>query len=601
MTARKQGDHRLPACAMSAHAHTHCIYKCVAYCACVHVCVCVCVCVCVVYPQVLSEGQGVGAVSSLARGPHSADGHDWGHERDKVEVVIEGRITRRRYFSSRVFFFDVSTPSSISLLDLESPPPAPALPSPGLSDTEMDEFVGEKLVSAPRLPCVYRQGAMHERGALRVVDVVELANAFALGDWVRVGYVLNDASAAAKGERSVQARWLRVLRPWASSHPHLGPWDSDTCPPPMASLPNTRRAPKGEVCKFWLNSGRCHLRVCALRHVPEEERQKARAAWQFQRKLEKAEAQRRQEAAVHDTLEIGGSKKQHKKHRADLFCKWLVNEFGMACLRSGSGVLDVAGGRGVITAKLMEMGIACTVIDPRQQAHHNTERWLAQTHQQIAECFDEALWSNDKYHDVLAQCSVVIGMHPDQATEPLVDFAIAHRKPFAVVPCCVFPRLHLHRRTTVALNKAANIGNIGDTTGDIGDAVNAGNTGGGEGGGMAIEGGGEIGSKTPGHGTGEGVLWGLEEGEIQTGGPGGERRAGERGGEAAREVASVADEGVGVAGGEGVGGEADGGVVAGRGVVGELEEGDLVVTYEDFIGFLSNKHPGIKRSYLGVC
>jgi len=42
-------------------------------------------------------------------------------------------------------------------------------------------------------------------------------------------------------------------------------------------------------------------------------------------------------------------------------------------------------------------------------------------------------------------------------------------------------------------------------------------------------------------------------------------------------------------------------VVAGRGVVGELEEGDLVVTYEDFIGFLSNKHPGIKRSYLGVC
>ena len=32
----------------------------------------------------------------------------------------------------------------------------------------------------------------------------QLANAFALGDWVRVGYVLNDAAALAKGERSVQ-------------------------------------------------------------------------------------------------------------------------------------------------------------------------------------------------------------------------------------------------------------------------------------------------------------------------------------------------------------------------------------------------------------
>jgi len=30
-------------------------------------------------------------------------------------------------------------------------------------------------------------------------------------------------------------------------------------------------------------------------------------------------------------------------------------------------------------------------------------------------------------------------MHPDEATEAIVDFALAHQKPFAVVPCCVFP------------------------------------------------------------------------------------------------------------------------------------------------------------------
>ena len=36
--------------------------------------------------------------------------------------------------------------------------------------------------------------------------------------------------------------------------------------------------------------------------------------------------------------------------------------------------------------------------------------------------------------------SVIVGLHPDAATEPLVDFALAHRIPFAVVPCCVHAR-----------------------------------------------------------------------------------------------------------------------------------------------------------------
>ena len=29
-------------------------------------------------------------------------------------------------------------------------------------------------------------------------------------------------------------------------------------------------------------------------------------------------------------------------------------------------------------------------------------------------------------------------MHPDGATESIVDFALAHGKPFAVVPCCIY-------------------------------------------------------------------------------------------------------------------------------------------------------------------
>lgn len=41
----------------------------------------------------------------------------------------------------------------------------------------------------------------------------------------------------------------------------------------------------------------------------------------------------------------------------------------------------------------------------------------------------------------LQNCSVLIGLHSDQATEPIVDFALRYNKPFAVVPCCVFPNL----------------------------------------------------------------------------------------------------------------------------------------------------------------
>ena len=104
-SARKQGDHCLSACAMPVCLHTHVAYTIASLIvrACVHVCVCVCVCVClclrarVVYAQVLSEGQAFGAVNSLALGPHSAGGQDRGHERDKVEMVMEGRITRRRW------------------------------------------------------------------------------------------------------------------------------------------------------------------------------------------------------------------------------------------------------------------------------------------------------------------------------------------------------------------------------------------------------------------------------------------------------------------------------------------------------------------------
>lgn len=39
---------------------------------------------------------------------------------------------------------------------------------------------------------------------------------------------------------------------------------------------------------------------------------------------------------------------------------------------------------------------------------------------------------------LLASASVVVGMHPDQAAEAIVDFGLETRRPFALVPCCVY-------------------------------------------------------------------------------------------------------------------------------------------------------------------
>lgn len=53
----------------------------------------------------------------------------------------------------------------------------------------------------------------------------------------------------------------------------------------------------------------------------------------------------------------------------------------------------------------------------------------------------------DEALSTLERTRLVVGFHPDQATEAAVDLALALRVPFAVVPCCVFPSLFPHRRT----------------------------------------------------------------------------------------------------------------------------------------------------------
>jgi len=46
---------------------------------------------------------------------------------------------------------------------------------------------------------------------------------------------------------------------------------------------------------------------------------------------------------------------------------------------------------------------------------------------------------------LLPTCSGIVALHPDEATGCIVDFAVKHRIPFVVVPCCVFSRMFPNR------------------------------------------------------------------------------------------------------------------------------------------------------------
>ena len=59
---------------------------------------------------------------------------------------------------------------------------------------------------------------------------------------------------------------------------------------------------------------------------------------------------------------------------------------------------------------------------------------------------DDTLCVADEALRLLLRCRLVVGFHPDQATDSCIDLALALGVPFCVVPCCVFPSEFPHRR-----------------------------------------------------------------------------------------------------------------------------------------------------------
>lgn len=65
---------------------------------------------------------------------------------------------------------------------------------------------------------------------------------------------------------------------------------------------------------------------------------------------------------------------------------------------------------------------------------------------QLEQCFDSSFATAPQTRELWEKCSCVVGMHPDEATETILDLSLQHGKAFAIVPCCVFPEMNRHRR-----------------------------------------------------------------------------------------------------------------------------------------------------------
>eukprot|EP01118_Nematostelium_gracile_P016129 TRINITY_DN6611_c0_g1_i1.p1 TRINITY_DN6611_c0_g1~~TRINITY_DN6611_c0_g1_i1.p1 ORF type:complete len:341 (-),score=75.38 TRINITY_DN6611_c0_g1_i1:42-1064(-) len=199
------------------------------------------------------------------------------------------------------------------------------------------------------------------------------------------------------------------------------------------------------LCIPWYHNS-CNKSDCNLRHYLLNEYEKERLEF-----LEKDAKERKQ--SEHDSDDPFEDKSQ-KRLRAPLFVDWLIQTYGIDYLNSGTGVIDIAGGRGSISFELFTMrGIKSTLIEPRpMKLNKNQHRYMKQNSgaslcSQIRALFDADFLADENNRKLVENSSILIGMHPDQATEAIMDAALQFKKPFAIVPCCVFNRLFPERRS----------------------------------------------------------------------------------------------------------------------------------------------------------
>lgn len=152
-----------------------------------------------------------------------------------------------------------------------------------------------------------------------------------------------------------------------------------------------------------------------------------------------------------------------RKERHVVFAKWLIEKFGTEMLSSGSGVLDVAGGKGELCQALLNLGVSnATLLDPNPRCDENAVSFAVIARPLLGDASDLTNGEDVRIRERISTCSLIAGMHPDGATEAVIRTSLRLGVPFAILPCCfsqkLFPNksvsenVPVHNSTKVKVN-----------------------------------------------------------------------------------------------------------------------------------------------------
>ena len=183
------------------------------------------------------------------------------------------------------------------------------------------------------------------------------------------------------------------------------------------------------LCTYIKRGQKCPNKDCKFRHELKKEEEETLKANMLKKKRAYDDA--------HEGDPLNIDDKYNKSLRNSEFANFLVDKFGLENIKKGF-VLDIAGGKGLVSFFLTTIyGIKCKIIDPRGASLPKSRRKeLKKKKIQIEE--DRKMFTLDTCDELIKGCSLIIGMHPDEATVDIVDVALAKKINFAVVPCCVF-------------------------------------------------------------------------------------------------------------------------------------------------------------------